>query len=260
MPAHRDAPPGFTPASQGWHLRFVRPPYAKLDDLEAGEREADGVGPGTLAILRLDVSDPGVNLDLVRHALRKSGICPLILEIRIFAPLSPSTMLDGAAFLDLARRAGQRGVRLVALSPLDRRELRERLTSTVGLIGAVRQWVQRSHSHLGEDEVALVVRYLAEGANDEDAAGVRLIPERTARGILSRSDLPPPVRLRAIGRLLRPVLRLQEDPGLPSARPLRIAIRRTLGVGVSEVREAWGPEKLLDLGFRQGRGSGSGKK
>jgi hypothetical protein len=252
-------PPRIDTGTQRCQLRFVPPPYEELEGDEGGASE---VVPGTLAILRLEVSDPRVSLEPVRPALQRSGSFPLILEFAPFPP-SPTPTFEGAAFLDLARRAGLRGVRLIALSPLKRRELRERLTSTVGLMGPVKQWVRRSHPHLGEDEVGVVVQYLAEGANDEDGFGLGLIPERTARGILSRSHLPPPVRLRAIGRLLRPILSLRGDPERTlasvasssgtSVHSLRTAVRRTLGVGILELRKAWGPEKVLHLGFKQGK-------
>lgn len=242
-----------------WHLRFVPPPYP---DLDADGGESARHEPGSLAIIRVAEVDPAAPLLWLREAARQAGPCALLLEVMgiregsgeaVLPPSLPPSLV--AAFGDLSRRAGVRGVRLTTLGPADRTTVRRCLTSRTGLMEAARMWLRRARPDITRDIIDLAIRYIGEGAEDGDALGLLRISERTARRHLSSSSLPAPAQLRAIGRLLPPLLALQSNPSLTLrdvARPafsyadaFKIALHRSLGMGAAKARHAWGVEAVL---------------
>ena len=180
-------------------------------------------------------------------------------------PFLPSFLLSSlspalaTAFGDLTRRAGLRGIRLTTLGPAERSEVRRCLASTVGLLQSVRLWLYRTHPALRADAAEIAIQCIGEGAEEQDAVGRFGMSARTATRSLASAGLPPPALLRAVGRLLPPVLALQAAPSLrlahvarpefPSEEAFKKALRRVVGGSLGDLRACWGAEPVLARGF-----------
>lgn len=244
----------------------MRAPYA---DLEVNHGLPCPDSAGTLALRSPEV-DLTVPLHRVLRAERETGPCPIILEVMairrpdgdvenpsfLTSSLSPAL---ATAFGDLTRRAGLRGIRLTTLGPAERREVRRCLASTVGLLQSVRLWLYRTHPGLRADAAEMAIQCIGEGAEEQDAVGRFGMSARTATRSLASAGLPPPSLLRAVGRLLPPVLALQAAPSLrlahvarpefPSEEAFKKALRRVVGGSLGDLRACWGAEPVLARGF-----------
>lgn len=260
-------------ASPPWELRFVRPPYANLEANGGLPARAE---PGTLAFIRLAGVDPAADLRWIRRAEKEIGPCPIILEVMGLSgpdervggnppslpPFLPPSL--ATSFGLLTSRAGLRGVHLTTLGPAQRNEVRHCMTSTVDLVRSARLWLYRTHPELGDAAADAAVQCIGEGAEIPDSVGASQASRRTAARYLSSAGLPPPSLLRAVGRLLPPILELQANPGLPVpvvARPLfpteqawKKALRRLIGGSVEGIRACWGVEAALARSFNRWRG------
>jgi len=234
-------------------LHHLPPPYAELVPVPSLETAERLLSLGS--VLALEIRDPVVDWPLVVESL------PLL---RRRFPAVPHALWvpggGGSTMLELARRAGQWGVRavLVAGGPYAD-ALRRSLAHPVDLGGQVVEWLELV-------DVRLTPRTRELGRVIFDRAGAyRRIgellaamrwSERSARYQMRKRRLAPPERWFGVARALGAALRLQADTTSSATRlamemgygghsGLSRLFARTFGLAVPTVRSIAGWEPLM---------------